>query len=151
MVEKQKQPGAPDLSLSYLRVLDESPETKSLGLVMQAIKYGIDRNFRELELNMLKAIRVDEKNPNAHSQLAHFYLITRNSNPEGEKSAVEKAIVQYEQAIALYPNGPQNYFGIGEAYAAKGDNARAMDYYQKYLRMVASPKGIDKMIFSKTY
>ncbi|MDD5317237.1 MAG: tetratricopeptide repeat protein [Candidatus ainarchaeum sp.] len=147
MAEKTKRAGPNNLG--YLQVMDPSPE-RARERVVEAVKHGMQGDLKEMEVYLLKAIRADEKNPDAHRFLADLHLLNRNSNPEGEKVAVGKAIAEYEKAIALDPSNPHNYFGLSEAYAVKGDEERRKEYLKGYLGRVASPKGVDRLPFPKT-
>lgn len=55
-----------------------------------------------------------------------------------EAGSYDKAIAEYDEAYRLLPL-PDFLFNIGQAYRLKGDDRRAISYYQRYLD--AKPSG----------
>jgi predicted Zn finger-like uncharacterized protein len=57
-----------------------------------------------------------------------------------DRQRVEAAVSYFRRSLAVSPYAPA-MFGMGEAYRALGDKARALDAYQRYLAV--SPGGAD--------
>jgi tetratricopeptide (TPR) repeat protein len=57
-----------------------------------------------------------------------------------DRQRVEAAISYFRRSLSVSPYAPA-MFGMGEAYRALGDRARALEAYQRYLN--SSPNGTD--------
>jgi len=58
----------------------------------------------------------------------HGYMMMRSQNMEAAKKS-------FERYIALVPNEANPYDSMGDFYAAAGDNAKAIEYYEKAYSM----------------
>jgi superkiller protein 3 len=72
-----------------------------------------------------REIKIPKKQPETANQ---FY---KSGNEKMERRSYDLAINDFERAITLDENYAEAYFGLGNAYFAKGNPEKACEYWQK--------------------
>ena len=73
-----------------------------------------------------KLISMDNSNPGAHSMMGNVYLIKRE---------YEKAIAEFEKAVALDPNWAQGFMWLAESLTTTGRPQEAIPLLKKSMRL----------------
>ena len=60
----------------------------------------------------------------AHMFLGMLYL---------KQDLIDKSLGHYEKAAAIEPENPESYLDLGKIYQMKGDEEKALEFYEKYL------------------
>ncbi|MGB6340334.1 MAG: tetratricopeptide repeat protein, partial [Candidatus Aminicenantaceae bacterium] len=50
-----------------------------------------------------------------------------------KQDLIDKSLVHYEKAAAIEPENPAPYIDLGKIYQMKGDEEKALEFYEKYL------------------
>jgi tetratricopeptide (TPR) repeat protein len=85
----------------------------------------VSPDFQMVESLLQKAIKLDDKLPEAHVQLGNLYA---------DRREYTKSIPEYERALQLDPNLPDAHYRLGQDYVHTGQKDRAQpefDVYQK--------------------
>lgn len=92
---------------------------------------GMAYYFREqielAEQELKAAIKLDEKNTDAHLNLGSIYM---------EKNRLKEARIQFEYALKdlTFPNQYRNYYNLGLLSLKEGDRREAFDYLAKSVK-----------------
>lgn len=127
IARSQFKAGEYDESLkSFQRALESDPGNATIhndmGLVL--LKKEL---YASAEGHFAKALELNDACAECYNNLG--YLKTALDQPvEAEK--------YLQKAIALKPDYPDPYFNLAVAYEKNGDIGRAVDFYQKYLKML---------------
>jgi len=88
-------------------------------------------NVRAAVKEFRKALELDDTNFRAHTGIGEAYF---------DLNKTSDAIKHLKQAISLNPRGPQAFVILGGVYQATGDNKKAKQSYQRYLKIAPNGK-----------
>ncbi|HEX3033764.1 MAG TPA: M48 family metalloprotease [Thermodesulfobacteriota bacterium] len=114
-----------------LQVNKEEYEKRTWKVVRDvAIMDYEDRRYGTAKALLQKALKIEPDDAKSHYYLATIYRETGNNKEE-----LNKAIAEYEKAIASKPDYAEAYFGLGLAYYRKEMSEKAKEAFAKYLEL----------------
>ncbi|HEX3036069.1 MAG TPA: tetratricopeptide repeat protein, partial [Thermodesulfobacteriota bacterium] len=114
-----------------LRVNKEEYEKRTWKVVRDvAIMDYEDRRYGTAKALLQKALKIEPDDAKSHYYLATIYRETGNNKEE-----LDRAIAEYEKAIASKPDYAEAYFGLGLAYYRKEMSEKAKEAFAKYLEL----------------
>lgn len=97
----------------------------------------IERNPKEAQSLLLRAVELDPKSVRAHFHLGSTYLILKDS---------PKAIEAYQRVIDLNPKLTDAYFNLGYIYALNEEYSKAEEMYGQVVKM--APPYLDDALYN---
>jgi tetratricopeptide (TPR) repeat protein len=101
---------------------------------------NVDKNPEKAKSLLLKAIKLDPKNAQAHFQLGLTCMALKNS---------PGAIIAYQKSIQLDPNFPEAYFNLGYIYGMDKNYSQAEKNYDQVVKM--APPYLDEALFNLAF
>src|SRR5438874_12095009 len=87
----------------------------------------------DVEQKFRACTKLIEENPQDQQKRAHGHL--NRGNAYQFKRDFDAAIIEFNQAIRLYPNAPTVYYNRGNAYQSKNDFDRSISDYNEVIRL----------------
>lgn len=113
-----------------------SPASEAEALVRKA-EGVVESNPSEAKTILQQAIAKDPRSVQAHFQLGHAYVKTKE---------YPKALEAYSKAGEIDPNFADAFFNMGYVYAVRKEYARAEEMYTKVVKL--SPMYVDEALFN---
>ena len=119
----------------FKRALELDPNN-SLIYSEMAESYLRNNRPRDAADTAAKAISMDRDNIEAHKLLSTIYLqVISQANAQRPPSAdtINGAIHEFEEIVRIDPTERNSFLMLGKLYQIKGDVAKAIDIYRRYL------------------
>ncbi|MDQ3193348.1 MAG: tetratricopeptide repeat protein [Bacteroidota bacterium] len=115
---------------SYEEVLKLQPENvdAKINLAVCYVENSVDP-MKGIGL-LREVLANDSLNVKAHLNLGYFSV---------KSGQFDKAIERFEKVIEINPDYVEAYLYLGDVYETKGDNEKAIKYYEKYKDEVKNP------------
>lgn len=118
--------------LAYLQLYD----------VMNGYSSDFELSLRDCEVNVRKALSLDQMDVLAHFTLGRLYTL---------KKDYEQAIRELERGAQLSPGFAQIYHGIGFAYAFGGNPEDSIPYFEKAIRLSPQDPHLTSFMAVRSY
>jgi len=107
---------------------DYKPRAIKVDISTEILKYALDYkdDIKGMSIQMKAEFGKKIRNPYYLNHLG--YIFVREEN-------LEKAIAVFELNVELFPEEANLWDSLGEAYLLKGDNKKALKYYQRAVKM----------------
>jgi tetratricopeptide (TPR) repeat protein len=116
----------------YEQALETDPEYVDAMTNLGVAYYSLGQLDKAIE-QYTRAIEIAPNDADIRSNLAAAHVQKHQSTSDPEE--LDMAVEQYEKATELDPNLAEAYFGLGVIYALQGENAQAIQAFERFLEL----------------